>query len=220
MRLISIGIIDDHWVLVDSLTLMLGQEPDLEFLGSADTLAKGRELLGRISPDVLLLDVSLPDGNGLDLVQEIHEFNPETKIIVLTSYTDETTLMRAIDIGVNGFISKNASLKELMVTIRQVAEGEIAMPTSLLMGLIMRMPRDKNAAYREEKGWERLTLREQEILEQLAKGKSGEAISEELHIAPLTVRTHIRNLMAKLGAHTRLEAVTFALKNGVIDSHS
>jgi len=69
MRLISIGIIDDHWVLVDSLTLMLGQEPDLEFLGSADTLAKGRELLKRVSPDVLLLDVSLPDGNGLDLVQ-------------------------------------------------------------------------------------------------------------------------------------------------------
>jgi DNA-binding NarL/FixJ family response regulator len=140
MRLISIGIIDDHWVLVDSLTLMLGQEADLKFIGSADTLAKGRELLSRISPDVLLLDVSLPDGNGLDLVQEIHEFNPETKIIVLTSYTDEATLMRAIDIGVNGFISKNASLKELMVTIRQVADGEIAMPTSLLMGLIMRMP--------------------------------------------------------------------------------
>jgi DNA-binding NarL/FixJ family response regulator len=176
--------------------------------------------LKQVSPDLLLLDVSLPDGNGLDLVQEIHEFNPETKVIVLTSYTDEATLMKAIDIGVNGFISKNASLKDLLVTIRQVAEGEIAMPTSLLMGLIMRMPRDKNATYRDEKGWERLTLREQEILEQLARGKSGEVISEELHIAPLTVRTHIRNLMAKLGVHTRLEAVTFALRNGVIDSPS
>jgi NarL family two-component system response regulator LiaR len=216
--LISIAIVDDHWVLVDSLTLMLGQEPDFAFLGSADTLAKGRELLKRISPDVLLLDVSLPDGNGLDLVKEIHEFGSETKIIVLTSYTDESTLMKAIDLGVNGFLSKNASLKELLVTIRQVAEGEIAMPTSLLMGLIMRMPRDKNAAYREEKGWERLTLREQEILEQLARGKSGEAISEELHIAPLTVRTHIRNLMSKLGVHTRLEAEAFALKNGMIEN--
>jgi DNA-binding NarL/FixJ family response regulator len=200
--------------------LMLRQQTDLEFLGSADTLARGRELLRRISPAVLLLDVGLPDGNGLDLVPEIHKTNPETRVVVLTSYTDEATLMKAIDIGVNGFVPKNARLKELLATIRQAAEGEIAMPTSLLMGLIMRMPRDKNAAYREEKGWERLTLREREILEQLAKGKTGEAISEELHIAPLTVRTHIRNLMAKLGAHSRLEAVAFGLKNGLIDLSS
>ena len=196
---------------------MLRQEADMEFLGSANSLARGRELLKKVSPDVLLLDVGLPDGNGLDLVPDIRKGNSKTQVVVLTSYTDEATLMRAIDIGVNGFVSKNTSLKDLLATVRQAADGEIAMPASLLMGLIMRMPRDRNAAYREEKGWERLTLREREILEQLARGKSGETISEELHIAPLTVRTHIRNLMAKLGVHSRLEAVAFALKNGLID---
>lgn len=215
--MISLAIVEDHQVLVDSLGLMLRQEEDMEFMGSADTLARGREMMKRISPDVLLLDVGLPDGNGLDLAADLRNSDSKTQIVVLTSYTDEATLMRAIDIGVNGFVSKNTSLKDLLNTVRQAADGEIAMPTSLLMGLIMRMPRNRNAAYREEKGWERLTLREREILEQLAKGKSGEMISEELHIAPLTVRTHIRNLMAKLGVHSRLEAVAFALKNGLID---
>jgi DNA-binding NarL/FixJ family response regulator len=205
---------------VDSLGLMLRQEGDIEFLGSADSLAKGRDLLQQVSPDVLLLDVHLPDGDGLDLLPEIRKASPETQVVVLTSYTDEATLMRAIDSGVNGFVSKNSSFAELLSTIRLAAEGEIVMPTSLLMGLILRMPRDRNAAYREEKGWERLTLREREILEQLARGIGGEGIAEQLHIAPLTVRTHIRNLMAKLGVHSRLEAVAFGLKHGLIDPPS
>jgi DNA-binding NarL/FixJ family response regulator len=218
--LISLAIIEDHRILVDSLGLMLRQEGDIEFLGSADSLAKGRDLLQQVSPDVLLLDVHLPDGDGLDLLPEIRKASPETQVVVLTSYTDEATLMRAIDSGVNGFVSKNSSFAELLSTIRLAAEGEIVMPTSLLMGLILRMPRDRNAAYREEKGWERLTLREREILEQLARGIGGEGIAEQLHIAPLTVRTHIRNLMAKLGVHSRLEAVAFGLKHGLIDPPS
>ncbi len=218
--MISLAIIEDHRILVDSLGLMLRQEGDIEFLGSADSLAKGRDLLQQVSPDVLLLDVHLPDGDGLDLLPEIRKASPETQVVVLTSYTDEATLMRAIDSGVNGFVSKNSSFAELLSTIRLAAEGEIVMPTSLLMGLILRMPRDRNAAYREEKGWERLTLREREILEQLARGIGGEGIAEQLHIAPLTVRTHIRNLMAKLGVHSRLEAVAFGLKHGLIDPPS
>jgi len=104
------------------------------------------------------------------------------------------------------------------ITTCAAADGEIVMPTSLLVGLLMRMPRDRGAAYQDEKGWERLTVREQEVLELLASGKTGDEIAESLHIAPLTVRTHIRNLMAKMGVHSRLEAVTFGIKNGIIDS--
>ena len=168
------------------------------------------------TPDVLLLDVGLPDGNGLDLVDYIKNISPLTQIVVLTSLTDEATLMRAIDCGVSGFISKSSPLTELLVAIRDAAQGEIVIPTSLLMGLLMRLPRDRAAAYREEKGWERLTVREQEILEKLAMGKSGNDIAGELHIALLTVRTHIRNILSKLGVHSRLEAVAFGLKQGLI----
>lgn len=209
--------IEDHHILVDSLSLMLRYEPDMEFLGSASSLDKGRKLLKETEPDVLLLDVGLPDGSGLDLIPEVNQISPETNIIVLTSLTDEATLMRVVDSGISGFVSKDSQLSELLLTIRKAADGEIVMPTSLLVGLLMRMPRDKGAAYQDDMGWERLTVREQEVLELLASGKTGDEIADTLHIAPLTVRTHIRNLMAKMGVHSRLEAVTFGIKNGIIN---
>ena len=218
--MITVSMIEDHQILVDSLSLMLRYESDIDFLGSASSISNGHNLIKETTPDVLLLDVGLPDGNGLDLIPEINAISPETNIVVLTSLSDETTLMRVIDSGISGFVSKNSELSELMETIRKAADGEIVMPTSLLMGLLMRLPRDKAAAYQEDKGWERLTMREHEVLELLAAGKSGNEIAEELHIAPLTVRTHIRNLMSKLGVHSRLEAVTFGMKNGLIDPPS
>ena len=218
--MITAAMIEDHQILVDSLSLMLRYEPDIEFLGSAGSLEKGRRLLTEYDPTVLLLDVGLPDGSGLDLIPEVNQLSPETNIVVLTSLTDEATLMRVVDSGISGFVSKDSQLSDLLETIRKAADGEIVMPTSLLVGLLMRMPRDKAAAYQDNKGWERLTVREQEVLERLASGKTGDEIAEELHIAPLTVRTHIRNLMSKMGVHSRLEAVAFGMKNGLIDPPS
>ena len=218
--MITLAMIEDHQLLVDSLGLMLRYEDDIQFMGSAASLSDGIDLVRTCTPEVLLLDVGLPDGNGLDLIPEIVETSPKTNIVVLTSLSDEATLMRVVDSGISGFVSKNSQLSDLLATIRKAAEGEIVIPTSLLMGLLMRMPRDKAAAFREEKGWERLTLREQEILGMLAMGKSGNEIADELHIAPLTVRTHIRNLMSKMGVHSRLEAVAFGLKNGIIEPPS
>ena len=218
--MITVAMVEDHQILVDSLSLMLRYEPDIEFIGSAGSLEQGRNLIKETEPDVLLLDVGLPDGSGLDLIPEVNQSCPDSNIVVLTSLTDETTLMRVVDSGISGFVSKDSQLSDLLITIRKAADGEIVMPTSLLVGLLMRMPRDKAAAYQDDKGWERLTVREQEVLERLASGKSGDEIADELHIAPLTVRTHIRNLMSKMGVHSRLEAVTFGLKNGLIEPPS
>jgi DNA-binding NarL/FixJ family response regulator len=214
--MVRVAIIEDHQVLVDALALLLQKEPDLEFIGSANSFSLGRQLIQERTPDVMLLDLHLPDGNGLDLIPEIQSRIPSTQIVVLTSMSDEQTVIRALDKGVSGFIPKGCSLTELMSAIRKAADGEIVVPSSILAGLLMRLPRDKAAAYREEQGWERLTPREQEVLGCLAKGRSGDEIAAELSIAPLTVRTHIRNLMAKLGVHSRLEAVTFGLQHGLI----
>lgn len=215
--MISVAIIDDHQVLVDALQMLLSHEADLSYLGSAGTLEEGRRLIQQVPADVILLDVDLPDGDGLDLVPFIKQNSPTTQIVVLTSLSDERTLIRAVESGISGFTSKHSSVTELLSTIRQASQGEIVVPTSLLLGLLMRMPRDKAAAYRAEKGWEHLTPREYEILNGLARGRSGPAIAIELNIAPLTVRTHIRNLLAKLGVHSRLEAVAFALRSGLIE---
>ncbi len=213
-KIISIALVDDHHVLTDALALAIGQEPDLRVVGIADSCAASHELFARICPDVILLDVSLADGDGLSLIPELRERCPQTHILVLTSFADEKTLLRAIECGVNGFVSKNRPLSDLLIGIRQAVEGEIVMPTSLLLGLLARAPRTQ--VHPSEQNQDQLTPREREILMLLAQGKSGSAIAAELKIAPLTVRTHIRNLLDKLGVHSRLEAVAYALRYNLI----
>lgn len=215
--MVSIAIIEDHQVFVDALIMYLNRHPEFRLTGSARTFAQGEQLIREISPDIVLLDVGLPDCNGLDLIPEIRRNSPKTKIVILTALSDETTLMRAIDSGVSGFVQKGSSLSELLTAMREVAKGEIVMPTGILVGLLKRVPRDKASTYHAANGWEPLTDREKEVLKLLSRGRTGKAIASELHISPLTVRTHIRNLLAKLGVHSRLEAVSFGLRNGLIE---
>jgi DNA-binding NarL/FixJ family response regulator len=215
-RTISIILVDDHQLLTDALTAILQSELDLQVVDVADTCAAARDKLSRTCPDVLLLDISLPDGDGLSLVPEFNRLCPGTYILVLTSFSDEKTLTRAIETGVNGFVSKERPLSEVITAIRQAAEGEIVMPTSLLLGLLGRMPRTR-AEPAAQSSHEFLTPREREILAYLARGMSGAQIAAALSISLQTVRTHIRNLLEKLGAHSRLEAVSYALRHGLIE---
>lgn len=215
-RTLSVAIVDDHVVLTEALELVIRSEPDLEVAGVADTCGAARQLLKRICPNVLLLDVSLPDGDGLSLVPEFKRLCPDMHVLVLTSLSDEKTLLRALEVAVNGFVGKNRHIDEVLAAIRQAGEGEIIIPPSLLVGLLARVPRVASI-YSEEETREPLTPREQEILKHLAAGHSGGAIAAELNISEVTVRTHIRNLMTKLGVHSRLEAVTFALRHGLVE---
>ena len=216
LKTITIAVVDDHQVLTDALVLALGAEADFQIVGVAGTCAAARGLLTEICPDVLLLDISLPDGDGLQLVPEFKRSCPKTSILVLTSHFDEKTLLRVIETGVGGFVSKSRPLSEVITAVRQAAEGEIVMPASLLLALATRTSRSR-AEYLAQNGHEPLTPREREILIRLAQGKTGSEIADEFHIAPLTVRTHIRNLIDKLGVHSRLEAVTHALRQGLIN---
>ena len=215
-RTISVVIVDDHQVLTDALAVILRSQPDLRVVDVAATCAAARDLLSRTCPDVLLLDVSLPDGDGLSLVPDVNRMCSEAHILVLTSHSDEKTLMRAIETGVTGFVMKNRPLSEVISAIRSAAEGEIVMPASLLMGLLGRAQRTR-ARPPAERGGDFLTPREQEILICLARGLTGSDIAAALNIAPNTVRTHIRNLIEKLGVHSRLEAVSHALRRGLIE---
>jgi two-component system nitrate/nitrite response regulator NarL len=215
-KTISITLVDDHQVLTDALTAILRSEPDLQVVDVAGTCAAARASLARTCPNVLLLDVSLPDGDGLSLVPEFNRVCPSTSILVLTSFSDEKTLVRAIETGVNGFVSKERSLSEVITAIRQAAEDEIVMPATLLIGVLRRSLR-AHSKHPAQTSRGLLTPREQEILVYLARGKSVPDIAAELSIAPLTVRTHINNLMQKLDVHSRLEAVSHALRHRLID---
>ncbi len=213
--MIRLALVDDHQVLTDALSIVFRAEPDIELLGSAGTCAAALTLLAETCPDVLLLDVDLPDGDGLDTIPELRQLCPEMHILVLTSYKDERTLQRAIDRGVSGFLPKSHTAPEVLAAVREAAAGQIVMPSSLLLALIQRAQRTQQKASRPD--WEPLTPREHEVLSCLSQGMNEPEIAQALTIAPLTVRTHIRNLMGKLGVRSRLEAVSFALRNRIIE---
>lgn len=218
--MIQIIIVDNHRVLVDTLELVLNWEAGFELIGAAPDLNSARQFLKNQSPDVLLLEVHLPDGDGLELIPYVQETSPKTKIIILTSSVDDILVMHAIAQNVHGILTKGCSLNELLSSIRAAANGEMAIASHLLINVIKRQAMSTKLVWKKECIWEKLTDREMDVLNCLALGKSGNMIATELHIAPLTVRTHIRNLMSKLGVHSRLEAVSFALTQGIIEAPS
>jgi DNA-binding NarL/FixJ family response regulator len=211
---LTVAVIDDHQVLTDALGLVFSKS-DLHYLGAADTCAAARLLVAQKTPDVLLLDVDLPDGDGLDLVTELKAASPETQILVFTSYADEDTLMRAVEIGVSGFVSKTQSIPEMLKAVQLAGEGEIVMPASLMRGMLARI---RQSQHPDKSSLKPLTPRELEILRLMVQGRSTQALAEALTISAPTVRTHIRNLMSKLNAHSRLEAVSIAMQRGLIET--
>jgi DNA-binding NarL/FixJ family response regulator len=210
-RRITTLLVDDHLVLTDAIAALLGATPDIDIIGTADTLAACRALLASRCPQVIVLDVDLPDGDGLAFIPAIRQACPAAAILVLTSLSDRATLSRAVDSGVNGFVPKRRPLSELTAAIRQAANGEIVMPPSLLLGLL------QQARARTAVPPNPLTPRERDLLALMARGQSSAEIAAALVISPATVRTHIGNIMVKLGAHSRLEAVAQALRRGWLE---
>jgi two-component system nitrate/nitrite response regulator NarL len=212
---ITVGLVDDHQMLTDVLAAMLANSPSISVAFKVYDCAGLRAALKQTCPRVLLLDVSLPDGDGIDMVPEIYQVCPKTAVLVLTSQSDETTLMRALDAGVAGFIPKQRPLDALLMNIRQAAAGEMVVPKSLLRGLLGRSRSGGRVVIKPETA-PLLTPREREILAMLVEGLSGPEIAAALTIALPTVRTHIGNLMLKLGVHSRLQAATYAIKHGLV----
>lgn len=216
--MIQVSIIDSHKVLSDTLKLVLDWETGFELVGAASDMESARRLVKNSSPHVLLMDVFLPDGDGFELIPLIREASPVTNIVILTSAVEDALVLRAIEQNVQGILTKSCTYDELLSCIRAAAQGELAIPNYLLAGVLRRQANKTVAIGDDDYLWEKLTHREMDVLNCLALGQSSKAIASQLHITPLTVRTHIRNLMSKLGAHTRLEAVTFALSRGIIQA--
>ncbi len=212
---ITVGMLDDHQMLTDALAAMLGSSRSISVVFKAYDCAGLRATLKEAGPQVLLLDVSLPDGDGIKLVPEIYAAWPETSVLVLTSMSNEATLLRALDAGVAGFVPKHGSLEVLLSSIRQAAAGEMVVPKSLLTGLLGRSGGARPVVIKPRTA-PLLTSREREILAMLVEGLSGPEMAEALTIALPTVRTHIGNLMNKMGVHSRLQAATYAIKHGLV----
>ncbi|GAB3652285.1 response regulator transcription factor [Nocardioides korecus] len=203
-------VVDDHEILAASLRSVLDAEPDLQCVGTAGSLERARVLLPRTAPDVLLLDHRLPDGDGVGAIAELRALRPSVQVVVLTASTADSVLVSAIEAGAAGFISKTGSLEELTSAVRSAAAGESVISPDLLVRLLPRLRRQGRSTHTE------LTQREGEVLALLAEGLSNAAIAQRLVVSVYTVRNHVANISSKLGAHSKLEVLSIAVRDGLL----
>lgn len=203
-------VIDDHEVLATSLAHVLDAEPDLVTVGVAGSLERARALIPTCAPDVILLDHRLPDGDGADAIGDLLALRPSAQVVMLTASAADHVLVKALEAGASGFVSKTRSLAELTSAVRAAAAGEAVISPELLARLLPRLHRSGRPRATD------LTEREREVLGLLSGGLSNAAIAAELTVSVHTVRNHIANLSAKLGAHSKLEALSIAVRDGLL----
>lgn len=207
---VRVLIVDDHQVLASSLAQALDAEPDLISVGVAGSLAQAAALIPASAPDVLLLDHRLPDGDGVDAVSQLRALRPTMAVIILTASAAEHLMVTAIESGVSGFLSKTRSLGEVTSAVRAAAAGEAVISPEMLARLLPRLNRSGRA------GQTTLTEREREVLGLVSEGLTNAVIAERLVVSVHTVRNHVANLSAKLGARSKLEALSIAMREGLL----
>lgn len=208
---IRVLVVDDHEVLATSLAHVLDAEPDMVSVGVAGSIERAKSMVQTTAPDVVLLDHRLPDGEGVAAVAELRALRPGVKVVVLTASAADHVLVAAIEAGVSGFVSKTRSLGEVTSAVRSAASGEAVISPEMLARLLPRLHRGG-----QNGGHAALTEREREVLGYLADGLTNAAIADKLVVSVHTVRNHIANLSAKLGAHSKLEALSIAVRQGLL----
>jgi two-component system response regulator NreC len=208
---IRLVLVDDHAVVRSGLRMLLGSESDVEIVGEAGTAQEALEAVHQMNPDVVLMDIGLPDMSGIDATREIKRRFPRTAVVALTIHEDEEYFFKMLDVGASGYVPKRAAPEELLTAIRAAAANEVYLYPSMAKLLV----RDFLVQDRQP-GLGNLTKREEEVLGYLADGASNPEIAEALVISPKTVGRHRENLMRKLNLHSRVELVRYAIRKGII----
>jgi DNA-binding NarL/FixJ family response regulator len=204
-------IIDDHAVFSDALATILKTEPGVEVVGTGGTVSGAIALARQLQPDVVLLDVHMPDGSGIDAVATIKKDRPQTQVVILTSDEEESVLRSAVQAGVTGYLSKHESAAQVIQAVRSAAAGEALIAPYMLARLLHGMRQNEAPAPTTP-----LTPRELAVLQELALGRDNHAVATTLRMSPNTVRTHVQNILSKLDVHSKLEAVSRAIREGWI----
>ena len=211
---IRLLLVDDHAVVRSGLRMMLENEADAEIVGEASSAGEAIEAVMRLKPNVILMDIGLPDLSGIDATREIKRRVPEVAIVALTIHEDEEYFFKMLEAGASGYVPKRAAPEELLTAIRAAASGQVYLYPSLAK-LLVRDFLDGGRAASAESASD-LTEREQEVLTFLAEGVSNEEIAASLVISPKTVARHRENIMRKLNLHSRAELVRYAIRKGII----
>jgi two-component system response regulator NreC len=208
-------LVDDHAVVRSGLRMLLENEGDVEIIGEAGTAVEALASTANLKPDVILMDIGLPDKSGIEATRDIKAKFPEIAVVALTIHEDEEYFFKMLEAGASGYVPKRAAPEELLTAIHAAAHGEVylypTMAKLLVRDFLISEPTDK-----ERTASKILTDREQEVLTHLAEGESNEEIAKALVISHKTVARHRENIMHKLNLHSRSELVRYAIRKGII----
>jgi DNA-binding NarL/FixJ family response regulator len=208
---VRVLVVDDHAVFSDALATILRTEPGFEVVGKGGTVEEAISSARALRPDVVLLDVHMPDGSGIEAAAAIKKERSQTQVVILTSDEEESVLQSAVQAGVTGYLSKHESAAQVIQAVRSAARGEALIAPYMLARLLRGMQKKSPTAPATP-----LTPRELSVLQELSLGHDNEAVAQALKMSPNTVRTHVQNILAKLNVHSKLEAVSRGIREGWI----
>ncbi len=213
---IRILLADDHTILRAGLRMMLNAQPDFEVVGEAQDGRQAIQEAQKLQPDVILMDITMPDMNGIEATRQIKKLLPETKVLVLTMHEHDEYVFQALRAGASGYMLKEAADTDLISALRVIQNGQFYLsPTaqSVMVGDYLQRVRTGE----EKDSYSNLTEREREILKLVAEGYTNNQIAERLIISPKTVDTHRTHVMDKLNLHSRAELVKYAMRRGLLE---
>lgn len=215
---IRILLVDDHAIVRQGLRMFMEQQPDLEVVGEGADGAQAVELAARLQPDVILLDLAMPRMNGVEATRHIRECSPQSRVLILTSFADDDQVFPAIRAGAQGYLLKDIQPLELVQAVRATFQGQTQLHPQiagrLMSAVAENPPPGKPKPAPLPAALERLTEREREVLALLAQGLTNRQIAEQMVVSESTVKTHVSNVLDKLGLEDRTRAAIWALKHG------
>ena len=219
MEKTRILLVEDHASFRQALAFMFEREEEFAVVGQVGSLAEAREFLNGsgAKTDVAVCDLALPDGDGFDLIEELSSRHDNVTTLVLSASLEPARFARAVEAGASGVLHKSAAISEIVEAVRRLRAGEALLSPNEIVEMLRMVSRKRQEEMEAQRAIGKLTRREKEVLQALAEGLDSKSIAEKLHITVETERTHMVNILGKLGVHSRLQALVFAARNGVVE---
>ena len=214
---IRVLLVEDHASFRQALAFMLEREPGFEVAGQVGSLAEARQLNGEVleNVEVAIVDLALPDGDGLELIEDFSS-QPRMTTLVLSASLEPGRFARAVEAGASGVLHKSTPIKDIVEAVQLLRSGEALLSPAEVVEMLRLVGRERQEELAARQAVEKLTPREKEVLEALAEGLESKEIAEKLNVTVETERTHMVNILHKLGVHSRLQALVFAARYGVV----
>ena len=216
-RTMRILLVEDHASFRQALALVFDREDEFEVVAQAGSVAEAREAVAAEPVDAAVVDLALPDGSGADFIREIADGKTNVSTLVLSASLDPSQFAEAVEVGASAVLHKSAGLHDIVDAVRRMRAGEVLLSPDQVIEMLRAVSRKRREEQEARRAIEKLTRREREVLQALAEGLDSKQIAAKLHITFETERTHMVNILNKLGLHSRLQALVFALRYGIVE---